>query len=231
MDRVTRHKMMKDIPFETVVEYTIDFIDFVGCPALYNQKTAIVRIDKWRGELPCDFNKMIQVRVAPVQHTNHWRGHSIITALPAYRYSGNSFHMSEFKPERPLELAYQTEGMYIFTSTKDVDVEIAYRAFAVDDEGYPLLPDNPSFLRGLEAYLKMKWFEDKYDEGKIPEGVMARADREYAWAVGDASSEFARLDLDKAETLFNSFKSLLPRLNEHSRGFVTNGQKEHWNRH
>ena len=57
---------------------------------------------------------------------------------------------------------------------------------------------------------------------------MDRTDREYAWAVGDAEEEFGRLTVDEAETLFNSFKTLLPRNMEHSKGFATNGMKEIW---
>ena len=218
LDRAMRHPMMRDIPFETAIEFAVDFISLMGTPAMYEEKTAIVPVKDWRGALPCDFEHMIQVRMA------HPRNNM---PKPVYRYSGHSFHMSPEKTPNALgELTYKTQGMVIFTSTKDIDVEIAYNAFAVDDEGYPLLPDNTSFLRGLEAYIKMKWF----DEGKLSQQVMDRADREYAWAAGDAQSEFSRLDLDKAETLFNSFKTLLPRNNEHWKAFFTNGSKEIWRR-
>lgn len=224
LDRMMRHPMMRDIPFETAVEYTVDYISLMGVPALYEEKTAIVPIKDWQGKLPCDFEQMIQVRMAGK--------HPGSAPHPTYRYSDHSFHLSPDKnPASFGELTYMIQGMCIFTSTKDVDLEIAYRAFAIDDEGYPLLPDNPSFLRGLEAYIKMKWFEIKFDEGKISQAVMDRADMEYMWSTGDAQSEFARLDLDKAETLFNSFKMLLPRNNEHWRAFFTNGAKEHWRTH
>ena len=219
-----RHPMMRDIPFETAVEYTVDFISLMGTPALYDEKTAIVKIDNWRGELPCDFVEMIQVRIAPDGNdAKHFVG------TPVYRYSGHSFHMSNTKPYNG-GLTYKTQGMVIFTSTKDVDVEIAYRAFAVDDEGYPLLPDNTSFLRGLENYIKMQWFTILFDMGKLSQAVLQNAQQEYAWAAGDAQSEFSRLDLDKAETLFNSFATLLPRNNEHWKAFFTNGSKELWKR-
>lgn len=228
LDEVMRHKMMRDIPFETAIEYAVEFIQLMGCPALYEEKTAIVEINDWRGELPCDFEKMIQVRVAPNQHNKYWGTCSLFTGSPVYRKSGHSFHMSYTKPNVPGDLTYKTQGMVIFTSTKDADVEIAYRAFMVDGDGLPLLPDNAHFLRGLKAYIKLQWFEQKFDAGEISKEVMARADREYAWAAGDAEAEFSRLDLDSAETLFNSFKTLIPRNREHSRGFYTNGGKEIW---
>jgi hypothetical protein len=228
-----RHPMMRDIPFETAVEYAVDFISLMGTPAMYDEKTAIVEINDWRGQLPCDFEHMIQVRVAPKQTCGRWQGYKFPVHLPVYRYSGHSFHMSDTKPHEGLtgELTYKTQGMVIFTSTKDIDVEIAYRSFAVDDEGYPLLPDNPSFLRGLENYIKLQWFTIQFDMGKISAQVMANAQQEYAWSAGDAQSELSRLDLDKAETLFNSFKTLLPRNHEHWKAFFDNGAKEMWRRH
>ena len=233
LDRVMRHPMLRDIPFETAVEYAVDFISLMGTPALYEDKTAIININDWKGQLPCDFEHMIQVRVAPHQHSRRWHGCHFPLLMPTYRYSGHSFHMSDMKPSEFAtgEFTYQIQGMTIFTSTRDLDIEISYRGFMVDDEGFPLLPDNPSFPRGLENYIKLQWFTILYDMGKISQQVMQNTQQEYAWAAGDAQSEFSRLDLDKAETLFNSFKTLLPRNHEHWKAFFTNGSKEIWRRH
>lgn len=227
-----RHPMMRDIPFETAVEYAVDFISLMGTPAIYDEKTAIVEIRNWRGNLPCDFERMIQVRIAPIQTSSRWRRAIALPPL-VYRESGHSFHMSDVKPNAAItgEMTYKLQGMVIFTSTKDLDVEIAYRAYATDDEGYPLLPDNPSFLRGLENYIKLQWFTIKFDMGELSQQVLQNAQQEYAWAAGDAQSEFSRLSLDKAATLFNSFKSLLPRNNEHWKAYFDNGSTELWKRH
>jgi len=213
-----RHPMMRDLPFETAIEHAVDFIQLMGTPALYLEKTAIVPVKDWRGELPCDFEHMIQVRSANQK------------GMPmTYRYSGDSFHMSDRHPEGgDISYTYKIQGGVIFTSTRDTDLEIAYRAFAVDDDGLPLIPDNASFLRGLETYIKLQWFKVLYEMGKLPQAVMDSVERDYAWAAGDAQSEFSRLSLDEAETLFNSFKTLLPRNNEHWKGFFTNGSKEVW---
>lgn len=231
LDRVMRHPMLRDIPFETAVEYAVDFISLMGTPAIYEEKTAIVHVEDWRGPLPCDFEKMIQVRAAlGCQHNRKWLDCCNIWTNPVYRESGHSFHMSKKHPSASWtgELTYKVQGMVIFTSTKDIDVEIAYRAFMVDEEGYPLLPDNTSFLRGLENYIKLQWFTVLFDMGKIGHQVLLNTQQEYAWAAGDAQSEFSRLSLDGAETLFNSFKTLLPRNNQHWQAFFTNGSKEIW---
>ena len=218
LDKVMRHPLMKNIPFETVIDYTVEFVEIMGTPGLYVEKTAKVKIDDWRGELPCDFHSMIQVRVAA-------DGRHPSAGL-AYRYSGDSFHMSPDKNMGDTSRTYKTQGGCIFTSTRDVTVEIAYNAFAVDDEGLPLLPDNASFLRGLENYIKVKWFTILFDSGEISYQVLDNAQREYAWAAGDTQSEFSRLDLDKAETLSNAFNTLLPHSRMHMNGFHEEGSKE-----
>ena len=228
-----RHPMLRDIPFETAVEYTVDFISRVGAPTLYNEKTAVVEIRDWRGQLPCDFVNMIQVRVAKPQTSRRWIDVPCLLPQPVYRAADDSFFMSDMKPNALVlgNFTYRTEGMVIFTSTKDIDVEIAYNAFAVDDEGYPLLAENSSFLEGLGRYIKFKWFEMKYDQGEISDKVMERAESQYYWAVSEAYAEFSRLDVDHAVTLFNSFTAMVPLKNDHARGYFGSGAQEIWKRH
>lgn len=223
LDRVMRHPLMKDIPFETAIEYAVDFIELMGTPGIYTEKTAKIKVDDWRGELPCDYYNMIQVRDGVDEKHRH-PGFT-------YRYSSDSFHLSPDHRHHDTSHTYKIQGHCIFTSTRKTTLEIAYHAFAVDDEGLPLLPDNASFLRGLENYIKLQWFTILYDIGRIPRDVLANVQQEYAWAAGDAQSEFSRLDLDKAETLANSFNMLLPRNGMHLNGYYDNGSKELWKTH
>lgn len=225
-DRIMRHPLLRDVPFETILDYTVDFLQIVGVPSLFEEKTALLHVENYRCMLPCDYVSMIQVRTAKKvdgiepDHRSHI----------SYRYSTDSFHMSNEKPDvgrYGTDLTYKIQGCVIYTSTKDTDIEIAYNAIATDDEGYPLLPDNPSFLRALEAYVKKQQFTILFDLGKLQPAILQNAQQEYAWAVGDCETEFNRLTLDKAESLFNSWRTLLIRDSEHRHGFVNNGAKEY----
>lgn len=225
-DRITRHPLLRDVPFETILDYTVDFLQIVGCPQLFIEKTAILKVENWRAALPCDYVSMIQVRTAKDIDGIEPRHRSHI----AYRYATDSFHMSENKHDigrYGTDLTYKIQGCVIYTSTKDTDIEIAYHAIATDGEGYPLLPDNPSFLRALEAYVKKQHFTILFDLGKLQPVIFNQALQDYSWAVGDCESEFNRLSLDKAESLFNSWRTLLVRDSEHRHGFVNDGAKEY----
>ena len=124
------------------------------------------------------------------------------------------------------DLTYKIQGNIIYTSIKEGEIEVAYLAIATDSEGYPLLPDNSSYTRALELYIKKQWFTILFDLGKIGPAVLQNTQQEYAWAVGDCQSEFNRLSIDKAESFFNSWRTLILRDSEHRTGFRNNGTKE-----
>lgn len=212
LDRVMEHPLLRDINFEQVVAYTVDFMRIVGVPSIFTEKTEIITIKDYRALLPCDYHQMIQVRKI--------NG-------PTFRYSTDSFHLSDCKDcHQPSDLTYKIQGGVIFTSIREGDIEMAYEAIAVDEDGYPLLPDNSSFIRALELYIKKRWFTILFDLGKIQPAVLQNVQQEYAWAVGDCQTEFNRLSLDKAESFFNSWSTLIVRANEHYYGFKNNGSKE-----
>ena len=210
MDRLTRHPLLQDIPFETVVDYAVDFIRIVGTPPSFLDKTAIINIVDYRGELPCDFYEITQVR----DDKNR-----------TFRHTTDSFHMSPNKPEWS-DLTYKLQGNCIFTSIEKGQIEIAYQAMPIDEEGYPLIPDNSSYSRALEAYIKKTWFGIQFDQGKLNGQVLARADQEYAFYVGQAQSEIIMPTIDQMEAISNMWNTLLPR-DEHRHGFLDNGTQSH----
>lgn len=221
MNRITRHPLMQDIPFETVIDYAVDFIRIVGTPPSFVDKTAIIDIHKYRGELPCDFYEMEQVRLV------YDKDKRIDNHAPVFRYTTDSFHMSPNKPSVS-DLTYKLQGNCIFTAPlEEGKIEIAYKAMPIDDEGYPMIPDNSAFSRALEMYIKKQWFTIQYDLGKISQAVMAKADQDYAWAVGQAQTDLIRPTIDQMESISALWNTLIPRAQEHRKGFIHTGSKEH----
>lgn len=225
-DRIMRHPLLRDVPFETILDYTVDFLQIVGVPSLFEEKAALLHVENYRCMLPCDYVSMIQVRTAKKVdgiEPNH-RSHI------SYRYSTDSFHMSKEKPDvgrYGTDLTYKIQGCVIYTSTKDTDIEIAYNAIATDGEGYPLLPDNPSFLRALEAYVKKQQFTILFDLGKLQPAILQNAQQEYAFYVGQCQTDMIMPSIDQMESLTNLWTALITRANEHSKGFVNLGSKEY----
>lgn len=207
LDRILRHPLMQDLSLETAVDYTIDFMKIVGMPRMFTEKVVRITIDKYRALLPCDYYQTIQVRIPG--------GHALV-------YSTDSFHMSN----KGNSSTYKIQGNIIYTSIESGELELAYLAISTDADGYPLLPDNSSFTRALELYIKKQWFTILFDLGKITSAVLQNTQQEYAWAVGDCQSEFNRMSIDQMEAFSNSWRTMILRDHQHSSGFIGDGSRQ-----
>ena len=207
LDRILRHPLMQDLSLETAVDYTIDFMRIVGMPRMFTEKVVRIPIDKYRALLPCDYYQTIQVRIPG--------GHALV-------YSTDSFHMSN----KGNPSTYKIQGNIIYTSIESGELELAYLAISTDADGYPLLPDNSSFTRALELYIKKQWFTILFDLGKITSAVLQNTQQEYAWAVGDCQSEFNRMSIDQMEAFSNSWRTMILRDHQHSSGFIGDGTRQ-----
>lgn len=207
LDKILRHPLMQDLSLETAVDYTIDFMRIVGMPRMFTEKVVRITVDKYRALLPCDYYQTIQVRIPG--------GHALV-------YSTDSFHMSN----KGNSSTYKIQGNIIYTSIESGELELAYLAISTDEDGYPLLPDNSSFTRALELYIKKQWFTILFDLGKITPAVLQNTQQEYAWAVGDCQSEFNRMSIDQMEAFSNSWRTMILRDHQHSSGFIGDGSRQ-----
>ena len=207
LDSCLRHPLMQDLSLETAVDYTIDFMRIVGMPRMFTEKVVRIPIDKYRALLPCDYYQTIQVRIPG--------GHALV-------YSTDSFHMNN----KGNSSTYKIQGNIIYTSIESGELELAYLAISTDEDGYPLLPDNSSFTRALELYIKKQWFTILFDLGKITSAVLQNTQQEYAWAVGDCQSEFNRMSIDQMEAFSNSWRTMILRDHQHSSGFIGDGSRQ-----
>ena len=135
--------------------------------------------------------------------------------------------MSPIKP-KVSDLTYKIQGRCIFTSPlEDGPIEIAYKALPLDEEGTPLIPDDPIYLRALKAYIKKQWFGIQFDQGKINPQVIQRADQEYYAYVGQAQARAILPTIDQMESISNMGNALVVRAQDNRKGFIHEGSKEH----
>nr|DAO34817.1 MAG TPA: hypothetical protein [Crassvirales sp.] len=218
LDDLLDHPLLQDLSFERVVNYTVHFLQIVGVPNEFEEKTVLIDIKDYRGCLPCDYYDMIQVRT-------YKEGEY---CPRVFRYTTDSFHNSPKKGDSDTwDLTYKLQNSIIYTSIKEGTIEIAYHAIKVDKEGYPMIPENSSFIQALELYIKKKVFTILFDQGKINNAVLQNTQQEYAWAVGQAQRDLTMPTIDQMESISNMWTQLLQRNNEHSKGMKPLGRREY----
>ena len=209
--RVTSHPMLKNIDLEQAIRYTVDFISIVGLPTFYLDKEVDIPIEDYRGLMPCDLVSIVQVK----DKKTGFCMHSMTDTFNPREYN---FHT---------EPTFKTQGNVILTSFRTGEVTISYKALPVDETGIPLLIDNANFLKALELYIKKEKFSDLYDEGKIRDGIMGKAETDYAWAVAQCEKEFVMPSISELQSITNMLNTLIPRVTEFDNGFTELGNREY----
>ena len=218
LDDIHDHPMLNNVTLEQVVRYTIKFISKHGYSKLYQDKQEEVEIHDFRGLLPCDLISIIQVKDDKSGICLRSMTDSFIPKDEAFSHSHE-------------ELAFKTQGRVIFTSFPEGKVTVAYKAIPVDDEGFPLLIDNETYLDALEAYIKKQVFTVKFDQQKIAAGVLQNAQQEYAVAARLLLSEFTVPSVSEMESISRMWESLIPRVRQFDKGYKHLGDRQYIRNH
>lgn len=237
LDDLLDHPLLRDLTLEQAVRHTLRFISLHGYPALYKDKQEVVDIKDFRGLMPCDLISINLVKdldtglclrsmtdvftpeakdtkEKPVDLLNNIQG-EYIPPMKEYR-------------EEP---AFKTQGRIIFTSFPEGKVELSYKAIPTDEDGYPLLIDNETYLNALEAYIKVKVFTVKFDTGKIASGVLSNAQTDYAWASHLLQSEMTLPSVSEMESITRMLNTMIKPTTSFDNGFRNIGDREYRRRY
>lgn len=243
LDDLMDHPLLRDLTLEQVVRHTIRFVALHGYPKLYLDKIATIKIKDFRGLLPCDLISIIQVKDLD---TDICLRSMTDTFTPGMEPKTGERHqpkdlLNNMKPPvdtyiPPMkkymeEPAFKTQGRIIFTSFQEGNVEIAYKAIPVDDDGFPLLMDNETYLNALEAYIKVKVFTVLFDTGKIQSGILSNAQTEYAWAARQVMMEFTMPSMSEMESISRYLNTMIKPVTSFDQGFKHLGDREYRRRY
>jgi len=86
------------------------------------------------------------------------------------------------------DTTYKITDSHLFTNFKEGFVYMAYYAFPVDDEGYPLIPEDTKYKEAVKAYVRMKIDYKLWRKGRIADTIYQEAKQNWAWRVGQAQN-------------------------------------------
>ena len=242
LDDLLDHPLLRDLTLEQVVRHTIRFISIHGYPKLYQDKMATVEIKDFRGLLPCDLISIIQVKDLSTGVCLRSMTDNFTPGLkPKPKEDMQSKDLlNNMKPtdvyiparkEHFDELSFKTQGRVIFTSFPEGEVEIAYKSIPVDEDGFPLLIDNETYLNALEAYIKKQVFTVKFDTGKITAGILNNAQTDYYWASHLLQTEMTMPSVSEMESISRALTTMLKPVTSFDNGFKNLGDREYLRRH
>ena len=235
LDNLHDDSMMQDLTLEQAVRYAVRFIGKNGLPKMYQDKQAIVDIHEWRGLLPCDLISIQQIKdlktgiCLRAMEDTFVRGMNPPERRPKPMPNNNGEIIGQYIPPMHYhegELRFKTQERVIFTSFPEGQVEIAYRAIPIDENGFPLLLDNEVYLSALESYITLKVLQQKFRKNEISVQAYQDAKQEYMWEVGQLNSELVMPSQSEMESITRLWNTMLPSMKEFDYGFRYLGNRE-----
>lgn len=242
LDNLLSHPLLNNLSLEQVVRHTIRFIALFGFSKFYKDAIADIEIHEFRGLLPCDCIAVVQVKDLKSGICLRSMTDSF---TPGMRPEPPHHHMrfenpkvgdicNPYIPHRHLhhgELAFKTQNRVIYTSFPEGMVQVAYKGIPVDEDGFPLVIDNEVYLNALEAYIKKQVFTVKFDTGDIALNVLQNAQRDYAVAASECEVEFLSPSPSEVEAYSRMYNTLISKMREFDKGFVSAGDREYLRNH
>lgn len=208
----------EDIPFAALVEEAADALLFIGSFNYTEDKTVTLDICDYNAKIPCDIIYINQVKKD--------------NGVPM-KAATDSFHLlNQNSPDlfTKSEYVYTINVDHIFTSFEEGIIHINYRALAVDEEGYPMIPSDVTIRNAVKYHLMWTIGQRLFYKGKITESVYRDIEQNRNWYMASAQSKINIPSHDQMESLANQFTRLIYDSNAHQDFFATSNLPENFKR-
>jgi hypothetical protein len=235
--KVLKNPLAAEITYEEAAEYALEFIKLLGVPMVYLDKIHTLELTMHKAELPCDLLYLNGVRYVEVSEDGEMGSPIAMREATNVYHSSATEHANEQDTEfdlrgnhRKTEFTYSIQKGIIFTSMLDGFIEVAYKAIATDEDGYPLIPDHEKVTLGIEYYVLSRYLEPLWMMGKITDKAFEYIQQKRYFYMPSAFTSLQMPSLDKMETLMNSLNRLIINTTAHQNFFKKAGEKERMRR-
>jgi len=219
--RLQENPLLQSIKKSDVVNHVKTVIDLIGAPGLYEDKHINLEIINFQAQIPKDYKSRTTVRRVLDNNYRVTLGHNTDDAFKTYP----SLTDSE-KETVDLLYTHKIVGDFIYVDFEEGNIELIYKAFKLDKEGFPYIEGDESVRLAIEWYIKQRKYEILWTLQKLPERVYQHALQQYHFYVGQATNAILLPDPVEAEAIGNAIIRLIPQTDNFESGYKYDSQKE-----
>lgn len=220
ISRVYRNlNLNEDIRFNDVYEWIMEVIHLINVPISNNFELREIEIKNYKGELPCDLNKIVMLSI---------EGYGLKYKPNQYYYS---YAITKDESQYPtnIQYTYDVRFPYIHTNFEEGIILLEYTKLNLDEDGYPLVPDIESVKQAIFWYtLKMMILGGFTPKAK---GITFMfCESQVSHYIGQAKSQMRFPSIAEMENIGNERNKKIPMTNRYATAFRNLGNKEQLNR-
>ena len=214
--KVMRNPLTSDLTYDQAAEFAIEFLKLIGAPLSFTDKVSPpLELKEYKTHMPSDLFDIRGVRYV---------GCDGCQDPIAMRYATDLYHVSHDVPTN--EFTYIVQNCVIVASEKEGFIEVAYKGLTLDENGYPMIPDNESYKVGLEYFILHKYLEPLWMMGKIQDKVFSYIEQKRHWYLGQAENSMKLRGIDHLESMMNALNRLIIHDQSHETFYKSFGEKE-----
>jgi len=245
-------KVFTDLDLQEEPHRILDFVDWIGealkkigafpstiTKTMGKEGLPLLELVDHQAKLPMDLHSINQVAYAkatggPFYDLRYNTGsyganHDMSISLdPLYLSDADDLHpSSEGGTTFTRDYYYTITGGYIKSNVKEGFLLLSYQAIPVDNDGFPLVPNDESFLEALYWYINMKLLYPEWKRGSIRDAVYYDAKSSWNYYRKQAYGNAMMPDEAQLESIKNTWIRLIPQINANKSFFSTVGQQEY----
>lgn len=183
--------LVDEVTEDDILTYALELIGIVNMPALYLKKEADLKIHKYKAALPCDFIEVRGVKCCDAK----------------FNPSTDLYDVAHSRTDNP---TYRIQGSYIITSIEEGYIKMSYTAIKTDEEGYPMLVDDQSFIRALVSYIVYKKAYTQFINGRLPSAaILEKLEQDYLFNIRQATTKLGNPTMDEFENIARMLNSFI----------------------
>jgi hypothetical protein len=211
----------EDLDVWDILDWSVEALQLIGASTQLLDYWVEIAITNHVHKLPSNFETINQISYGgfPLLLTSGSMGINSTASSNEAFLNTKEIDDTNF-PNIKNQSSGQSESYYIksgciVTSFESGTIVLSYKGLQVDDEGFPMIPDNVYFDKALKAYSQMMMDRKEWRRGNLPQQVFVKSENDWYFYCKAAASAALMPNIDKVENFKNMWVRLKPSLNEH----------------
>ena len=216
--KVIINKLYRDLQLNSqldevdIQEWVAEALKLIGAYGQFREVSDCIELNKGKAKLPCDFYKLVDI---------HYDG------IPMY-WSSNVNASNYQCPGCDIPVCDNCDLTFYINSSHlitNINVEhtakvcLIYLALPVDEENYPLIPEDVYYEKAVTSYvIHMRDYAD-WRKGKITDKVFKKSEQDWLFYVNSAKGSANMPNTAQLDNIHSIWNRLIPNPNAYRRFF------------
>lgn len=211
-------------------EWAAESLAMIGAYSQYQETSACLDLVNGKAKLPLGFDKLADIRykgnamywATNTNANNYQCSECQIPICAGSKYFPGSDGISANINNSACDNTFYVNDSYLITNITDEDASvcIVYLGVKVDEEGWPMIPDDIYYSKAVSSYIIERLDYQEWRKGKITDKVYEHSEKDWLFYVNSARGAANMPNSAQLENLKNIVTRLMPLRNEYAKGFV-----------